>query len=343
MIRIKRFIDFLPRSLRVERMIDGFVPVTSCNLRCHYCYVTQQGQFNNELPWFPHLDKIIGTAFSKKRLGGICYVNLCAAGETLLPPETTVIIRELLKAGHYVWVVTNGTITKRFDELLKLPKGWLKRLAFKMSFHYLELKRLNLLESYFNTIKRIRKAGCSFSVELTPCDEYIPHIKDIQKICMENAGAVCHVTVGRDTTKDRLPILTGLSKDEYIKMWSAFNSALFDYKISVFGEKQNGFCYAGDYTSTVNLGTGDLKQCYEGKWLQNIYQNIKEPIKWEPIGCNCPESHCYNAHAFLTLGAIPDLNQTTPTYADMRNRICADGAEWLTPKMKAFIGQKIEG
>jgi hypothetical protein len=252
----------------------------------------------------------------------------------------TGILEALLGEGHYVMVVTNGTISKRFDEIRQLPKKLLERLFFKFSLQYLELMRLNLMDAFFTNIHKMRGCGCSFSLELTPCDELIPYREEIKKICLANVGALCHVTVARDNTKEELPILTHCTREEYKEVWSEFHSKMFEYKMSVFNIKRNEFCYAGDLTSILNIATGDLTQCYKGKWLQNIYRNVKEPIRFEPIGNNCPESHCYNAHAFLTFGAIPELNANTPTYADMRNRVCSDGSEWLTPKMKAFMRTK---
>lgn len=325
----------------IKRFIDCFVPVTACNMSCPYCYVTQMNLARATIPEFEYSPVYIAKSLSRKRLG-VCALNLCGHGETLLPKEITGIINALLKEGHYVFVVTNGTINKRFDEIIKLPSWRLKRLFFKFSFHYLELLRLGLMNDFILNIEKVKKAGCSYSIEMTPYDELIPHIEEIKDFCMKNFGALCHVTVARDNAQKDLPILTELSRDDYFRTWSVFNSPLFEYKFSVFNVKQAKFCYGGELTSTLDLMTGNLKQCYLGEVIQNIYENPKEPIKWNPIGERCPESHCYNAHAFLTFGAVPELNRETPTYADMRNRICADGSEWLTPKMKAFMSQKIE-
>ena len=70
----------------------------------------------------------------------------------------------------------------------------------------------------------------------------------------------------------------------------------------------------------------------------NIYKDLEKPISFEAIG-KCNEAHCYNGHAFLTLGNIPELK--TPVYATLRNRIMTNGEEWLNPKMKAFLSQKL--
>ena len=325
---------------RIKRYIDVFVPLITCNMSCPYCYVPQLNLSRKELPEFRYSPEYIAKCLSKKRLGGACFFSLCAHGETLLLKELTAVVDAIL-GEHFVSLVTNGTISKRIDEIIKLPRHRLKRLFIKFSFHYLELLRLGLMKDFILNIEKIKRAGCSYTIEMTPYDELIPYIEEIKKFCVDNFGALCHVTVARDNSQKELPILTSLSKENYRETWSAFKSPLFDYKLSVFNIKQTKYCYAGKFTATMNLGTGDMFQCYQGKFLQNIYENPKEPIEWNPIGNDCPEPHCFNAHVFLTLGAVPELNDTTPTYTDMRNRVCTDGSEWLTPEMKKMMKQKI--
>ena len=63
-----------------------------------------------------------------------------------------------MEEGHYVMLVTNGSITPRFNEIAQFSKENFKRLFFKFSFHYLELKRLNLMEVFFDNIKKIKDA-----------------------------------------------------------------------------------------------------------------------------------------------------------------------------------------
>jgi hypothetical protein len=86
--------------------------------------------------------------------------------------------------------------------------------------------------------------------------------------------------------------------------------------------------------------TGDYTQCYCGKKLGNIYQNIENEMKFLPVGCNCSQPHCYNGHAFLTFGDIPEME--SPTYDLLRNRLCSDGTEWLQPEMKMFMQTKLK-
>lgn len=325
---------------RLKKFIDCYVPIETCNLRCHYCYITQKKRFNSKIMKFKYEPKQIRRALSVKRLGGICLINLCAGGETLLSNEVIELIEELLKEGHYVMVVTNGTLTKRFDEICQLPSNLLKKLFFKFSFHYLELIRLDMIEEYFKNIDKIKKAGCSFTVEITPSDELIPYIGDIKKVCMDKLGALCHITIGRDDRKPGIDILSDYSFEKYNEIWSIFKSDLFDYKSTIFYKKRKEFCYAGDWSVYVNLGTGSLTQCYCGVELDNIYIDITKPLKFNAIGYECTQPHCYNGHAFLALGVIPDLN--APKYSELRNRYNDKGEEWLTENMKLFMSQKLK-
>lgn len=323
----------------MKRFIDCVIPFRTCNLRCPYCYITHTKSFGEKLPVFPYSAEHMGRALSAERLGGVSLINLCGEGETLLPPEVVGIVHEILKQGHYVMVVTNGTISPRFDELAALPSDYLERLFIKFSFHYLELKKRNWLDRFFDNVVKIRESGASFSVELTPSDEMIPHIDDAMALCRERVGAVCHVTVARDETTSELAILTHLSREEYREVWERFDSDLFRFKLSVFGQKRREFCYAGIWSATLDLVNGEMKQCYNEKPIQNIYADLSQPIRFFPVGPHCSLPHCYNAHVFMTLGVIPSV--PTPTFADMRNRVCADGSEWLQPGFKEFISRKL--
>jgi pyruvate-formate lyase-activating enzyme len=323
---------------KIRRFIECHIPITRCNLRCHYCYITQEEKYNDYMPQFAHSADEIAKALSPQRMGGICMLNVCGAGETLLPPEITDIVYECLQLGNYVTLVTNGTITKRINEIVSLPFDLRERIFFKISFHYLELKRLNILNNFFSNIRKVKDAGCSFAVEITPCDELIPYIDEIKRISLENIKALPHITIARDETKPEIPILSHYNKEEFGSIWKTFDSPMLDFKLPVYGEKRNEFCYAGDCSFVVNLVTGDTTQCYRGESLGNLYEN-GESIKFKAIGKNCSLPHCYNAHSFLLWGDISNFSKIT--YADIRNRVCSDGSEWLTPKMKAFMSTKL--
>ena len=336
----KRF-PTIPHMDKIKRFIDCYVPVTTCNLRCPYCYITQHRLFEGPLPVFKFSPEHVRKALSKDRLGGICLINLCAGGETLLAKEIIEYTREFLLEGHYVMIVTNGTISKRFDDFVSFSEEMKKRLFFKFSYHYLEFKKRGLFDVFFNNIRKVRDAGCSFTLELTPSDDAIPYIDDIKQRAIKALGAANHVTIARDEMDDeKLPMMTCLPREEYIKTWGTFNSPLFDYKLKIFGQKRTDFCYAGVWSFYLNLVTGEMKSCYQSYFKTNIFNDLSLPIPFKAIGNNCKEHHCYNGHAFLTLGNI--LQENAPTLAEMRNRKCTDGSEWLKPEMKAFMSSKLE-
>lgn len=324
---------------KLKRYVECYIDTETCNLRCHYCYIAQLNKFNQKIARFQHTPAEIRKALSKKRLGGTCLINMCAGGETLLSPDVIPVVKELLEEGQYVMIVTNGTLTKRFQEIIQLDSKLLERLIFKFSFHYLELIRINMMDQFFENIFTVRNAGCSFTIEITPNDELIPHIEDIKKICMEKLGQYCHFTIARDDRTNGINHLSRLNFDDYKKTWGQFGSQLFEFKTKLFYHKRKEFCYAGDWSIYLNLNTGEMKQCYSGKILDNIYEDLERPLHFEAIGKNCPLAHCYNGHSYLSLGDIKEVGQDV-TYASLRNGKTAN-KEWLNPKMKAFISQKL--
>lgn len=325
---------------KIKRFLDIYVPTETCNLRCHYCYITQKRKFNNKLVDFKHSPDIIKKALSVERLGGKCLINLCAGGETLLSYSVIEVIKALLEEGHYVMVVTNGTLSNRFDEIIKIDSNLLRRLFFKFSFHYLELKNRKILDKYFENIEKVKAHGCSFTVEMTPSDELIPYIDEVKKVCLENLGALCHVTIARDDRTNGIDILSKYSFDEYKNIWECFDSEFFNFKYEIFYKNRKEFCYAGEWSAYINLGTGDMRQCYCGEVLDNIYYDIESELRFKAIGRKCRLAHCYNGHAFLTIGNIPELK--TPTYAEIRDRKDLNGDRWLKSEMKMFMSQKLK-
>ncbi len=324
---------------RIVKFIDCSVGIDACNLRCHYCYITQQKKFNSKIKKIKHSPYEVRQALSRTRLGGICLINMCAGGETLISNDILPIIKELLEEGHYIMVVTNGILTTRFEEICKWDKELLKKLFFKFSFHYLEFKKRNLFECFFNNIKMTHEKGCSFTLEITPSDELIPHIEDVQKMCVDQFGTLCHVTIARDDRTLGIDLLSDMDMEEYKKTWGVFDSELFNYKTEIFSQPRKEFCYAGEWSFYLDLYTGDYKQCYCGYRLGNIYKDPNNPLNLKAIGNHCSLAYCFNGHAFLTLGCIPEL--MTVTYADIRNRRSGQTDEWLQPEMKAILNQKL--
>ena len=322
-------------SDKIVKFLECYIPVKTCNFRCHYCYITQNKWWSEKLPKFKYSPEHIAHALSKKRMGGTCLVNMCAGGETLLPSEIVDITRCLLEEGHYVMIVTNGTISKRFDEILSLDNDLLKHLFFKFSFQYLELKRTGLMEQFFQNVQKVKDSPASFTVELTTCDELVPHIPDIKNVCMENLGALCHLSIARDETKPTIPRLSKYTEKQARKIWGDFDCAMFNFKLPLFEKKRTEFCYAGMWSYCIDFGTGDMNPCYRCGAVQNIFEDVDTPIKQCPIGKKCPNPHCWNNHSFLGLGDIPGF--PAPRYAEIRDRICSDGSHWLNQSFWIYL------
>ena len=323
---------------RLKKYFDIDVPVTTCNLQCNYCYITHRNHASAEVKPLDYTLPHIRKALSRERLGGTCLLNLCGRGETLLAPYIVNLTRELLEEGHYVMLVTNGLPTKRIKELTEeIPVELQKQLIIKISFHFMELKSKGLLDKYFDNIRLIEGSNISFTVELTPSDDAIPYIDEIKKVCLKNLGALCHITVARDRTKPGIPILSSLSREDYIKVWGQFDSPLFDFKMRIFGESRKEFCYNGLWGGHINMENGSLSQCYRLRPTR-IFDNLSAPIDFWPVG-KCEMAHCYNGHSWLTLGMIPEL--ITPTYLEMRDRVTIDGRHWVGEEMRQFMSQKL--
>lgn len=69
---------------KVVKFIDCYIETETCNLKCHYCYIALRNKFKNHIIELQRSPKEIQSALSKERMGGICLINLCAGGETLL-------------------------------------------------------------------------------------------------------------------------------------------------------------------------------------------------------------------------------------------------------------------
>ena len=323
---------------KIKRFIECLVPVTACNLKCTYCYVIQRNARKSELPKFDYSPEHIGKALSQKRLGGTSYISICGAGETLIPKEMPEIIKEILKQGHYVNITTNGTLKNRFEEIVKYDENLLKRLHFSFSLHYLELKKNNKLQEFFNNIKLIKEKGCSFIVQLNLCDEYIPYLDEIKKVCLENVGALPQLAATRKELTDKVELMTKLSDEEYKKVGDTFNSNLFDYTMKNFNKKRCEFCYAGAWSGVLNLANGKLMKCYGAPFSQNIYKKLEKPINFKAVGKNCYSNFCYNSSHFIALGILGKENDLGFTYSELRNR---PEAKWFNDYTKEFLSSKL--
>lgn len=320
----------------IKKFFECLVPESNCNLKCSYCYLIQSNRRTEKRVKFLYTPEYIGKALTKERLGGICYFSICAIGETLLPQEVISISHELLKNGHYVNITTNGTLNKRFDEIIKFPKEYLKRLHIAFSFHFLELKRIGKLDDFFKNIEKVKKNNVSITVQLNLCDEYIPYLDEIKEISLNRLGVYPQLALTRNQRSRKMTIESNKTMGEYIKIGESFNSPLFKYTVKNFNKKEKHFCYAGDWSGILDLSSGELKKCYSYPYSQNIFKNIKKKIKFEAIGKTVCKPYCINSSHFLSLGVVPEIK--TESYADLRNR---KEKNWYSKEMMQFLNTKL--
>lgn len=315
------------------------IPLSVCNLRCHYCYLAQRpSSYEGVIPEMNYTPEQISYALRNERCGGPCYINLCADGETLLLPDLARYVELFASEGHYIEIISNMVLTKKLESILSLGRDVLSHVEFKSSLHYLELEKRGLLNRFAQNVNEAWNAGASINVEITPTDELVPKIPDVKSYCMENFGALAHLSIARNDATSDIERLTNLSHDEYHAAWDQFGSSFFEFKNTIFGVKQKGFCEAGSWAYYIDMPTGEARQCYKGRSVGNVFSNPEEPLPDLPIG-RCMIPHCYNGHAFLTMGLINGL--TNVGYGDIRDRERLDGTHWLHPELKAFFNTKL--
>lgn len=322
---------------KFKRFIECLVPVTTCNLRCEYCYVMQLGGNSGKVTEFKYSLPQMTRALTKERLGGICYFSFCGAGETLFHPELAPLVAALLKEGHYINITTNGTFTRGVEQLLKLiSKEDFKHLLLSFSLHWIELKQRGLTDTFAANVKAIKQAGGSILVQFNLYDGYLPYLEEIKDFCLTNFGALPQVAATRKE-EGKISLHTNMSKAEYLRIGKEFDSPLFEFTMRNFNRPFHKFCYAGEWSFVMNLERGIIKPCYCNGAEMDIFANPDEPIKTEPVGIYCRHEYCVNSSHFLSLGVIPSVYQNV-TYAGLRNR---KTAEWFTPDMDTALSQKL--
>lgn len=332
----------------IYRFINTNIPTIGCNLRCEYCYIRQHGdeehlQVDKNRKLFeysvPHMLK----ALSVKRMGGICMFNISGTGETLLNPDIFDIVYGLISQGHYVALISNCTITDIIERFGAMPEEYRHRLFFKASFHYRELKKRKLLETYARNIQFMKEHQIAFSVEIVSNDYVLGELEELKAFSMKSFGALPHVLAGRDEgEKNKFPKYeTKLSEEEFREVWSEFDSDLFRYQDTDYLLNHNAeFCYAGVYTGSLDLGTGNFSPCPGSRVITNFFEDIDSPIPFVPVA-ECPFPYCYCGFFLHVLAGVareeyhPDVS-----FYQFRDRVCPDGSTWLTPSIREVFSHR---
>lgn len=334
---IKRALcDANPKEQSIMKKYIGIdVPVYGCNLNCSYCYLDEKCNKETAFPELIHSPKYIRYRLRRDNIGGCALIGICGSGETLFADKLIDICTELLKEGHYLIIVTNGMATKVIQNIIASANEYARHLIFKISFHYLELKKKNLLEHFANNVNMIDESKASYTLELMPHDELIKFIPEILSFSKIKFGAYPQLTVGRDEQNSR-KLLTKLSKEKYIQTWQAFQSEMFDFKMKYYLMHGTN-CNAGKDSFFIDLYSGKMNRCLFPENIDNFY-NDNTSLEFDRVGDFCPLDYCYNCHAYVTLGVMPDI--IAPTYLDIRDRIREDGSHWIKKEMRTFLNNK---
>lgn len=324
-------------EIKIKKYILCNIPYNNCNLRCPYCYIGHTVGYLNQKT-LKHSPKFIRAALSKKRLGGPAIITLCGRGETMMYDNLPEIIKELTEEGHYLTIVTNGTITSAFRKIIELPIDK-RKLFFKFSLHYMELKRLNLLEVFAKNVQSVWRQGCSITIELVPSDDLIDYIDEIKEWSMNKFGALPHLTLARDDRNKEHTLLTELPLEQFEKIWSCFDSKMFDFKMEILKRERVRDCMAGEWSFVMSLDTGKINKCTGNPYISNIYEDIFGEIVLEKVGSNCCLPYCYNGHAYMALGIAEEMN--APSYYEERDRITDKGEHWVTDTVREVFEQKL--
>jgi len=334
----------------VYRFIGVELPTPGCNLRCEYCYIGQHGDeerilsIDNDKKLFRYTVEHMLSALSVERMGGACMFNLTGSGETLLCPELVQIMYGLLENGHYVSVITNCTIRDPLEKIANFPEEYRKRIFFKCSFQYRELRKREMLDKFASNIGLLKSHGIAFGIEIVASDYLLDDIEEIKVFSLEKFGALPHVLTGRNEQIKGTAYqkeASQLTDEEYDKLWSSFGSDLFKYQQWANEiAYQDSFCYAGVYTGTLLFETGDFYHCPNMNKVTNFFEDIESPIQFAPVSRACPFAFCFCGfflHIFS--GVIREFDPGVLFY-QFRDRVCQDGSTWLTPSIREVFSHR---
>ncbi|HIT55877.1 TPA: hypothetical protein IAA92_06410 [Candidatus Galligastranaerophilus intestinigallinarum] len=310
---------------KIVKTITAYVPGTMCNLRCNYCYISNCADDpHSRKPTYDYPLETMIKAFNPKRLGGIAEIHVISGGETLIDDTVVPFIHGLLKYGHVVTVVTNLTLNNRIDELLDFPKEYLKHLIVKGSLHWLELKRLNKVDDFFNNMNKVLNSGASSFPFIVMSQDYMPYIDEIERTCKEKLNSMPHCTpsiVFEEKTINGNTTTNPECTEEFVNFVNErFDSEIFRASVKYLNvDIKKIFCYAGEWSFGVNLKTGGMVKCHNCPEEVNFYKNLNKMPKLLPIGNNCQIANCALQYNFIAEGLIPE-GPITPLFGDMLSR-----------------------
>jgi hypothetical protein len=116
-----------------------------------------------------------------------------------------------------------------------------------------------------------------------------------------------------------------------VEIAKSFNDPLlFEFQLENYTKKRNEFCYAGDWSGTLDISTGVLKSCWVENEIGDMFLDPDKPIPFQAIG-HCHSPYCINV-GNCSLGPMPKLK--CPSYYKMREG-------HYTDKMRHFLDSKL--
>ena len=323
----------------IKKYIGVHIKENLCNLDCSYCYLSANPYRRRENIGVknPHNPKYIRLCMSRDKMGGSCFICLTASGETMLADNIIEVCHELLKEGHYLHIVTNGTTLKLIDKLIKQTGEYSRNILFKLSFQYIQLKEKKLLNVFSEVVELIHKSPSSYTIELMPHDELCEYVDEVKEYSLQYFGAYPHITLGRDDGR-KARLLTDMKATDYFDIWSAFGSPMFDLKRRVYLSNEKS-CRAGEKSLFIDLYSGNISRCVFDESVGNIYLDDIRNLEINSVLNSCPNKYCYNCHVYVPLNILPMDN--VPTYAEIRDRIRKDGSHWIKENMRRYLSIKL--
>lgn len=240
---------------------------------------------------------------------------MIGSAETLIPEETIDFVKGLIHKGHVVTVVTNAALTDRIHSLLEAPEEDLKNLVIKGSLHYTELKKRNLLDTYFDNLRSVINHGASAYPFLVIGNEYLPYLEEIRDLCVNRLGCVPLVTPCF-AMRDELDLKHGTVPDPPVtaelksRVERLFHSRLYEECVRYTKiDPQETFCYAGLWSFGVNMGDGRIYKCHSSTTDRNFFEDLSLPAEEllkEPVACSCGIANCALQYDFFSYNLMPD-------------------------------------
>ena len=321
---------------RIQRYVQGTFRTSGCNLNCSYCYLKMKGAKNNGTP-FPYGIEHIAKALSVSRWG-YCYISLTGDGETLLSEEVVDLAYLLLKEGHYINIINNGTQTHSFKHMSELfDEDCISRTMLTFSFHYVELCKKNLLNQFFSNIRFMRDRGFTVYIHMVLNDDYIQHCDEIKQLCLKEVGFLPQLGMIRDESdRNKERRISQYSQENFYGIADVFQSPYFEMQKDLYEFNcTEHYCYAGRLGVLLNFTSGTMRQCVANDNPVNVFEDIDMEIPFQEVGFNCQSPWCY-CSTFQVLGMVADKN-----YPSFRTIFEKGNNPYISDVMKSALDVKL--